>query len=71
MSPPEAMAAARAAGVQIAIDGTDLVLEASGPPPDAILDLLTRYKLGSRSAVPIDPATSTKSTKRSSSLGAW
>jgi hypothetical protein len=46
MSPPEAMAAARAAGVQIAIDGTDLVLEASGPPPDAILDLLTRYKLG-------------------------
>jgi hypothetical protein len=46
MSPPEAMAAACAAGVQIAIDGTDLVLEASGPPPDAILDLLTRYKLG-------------------------
>jgi hypothetical protein len=46
MSPPEAMAAARAAGVQIAIDGADLVLEASGPPPDAILDLLTRYKLG-------------------------
>ena len=46
MSPPEAMAAARAGGVQIAIDGADLVLEASGPPPDAILELLTRYKLG-------------------------
>lgn len=46
MSPPEAIAAARAAGVQIAIDGDDLVLEASAPPPDAILDLLTRHKLG-------------------------
>ena len=46
MSPPEAIAAARAAGVQVAIDGDDLVLEASAPPPDAILDLLTRHKLG-------------------------
>ena len=46
MSVAEALKAARAAGVELRLDGNDLVLEASGPPPDAILDLLSRDKAG-------------------------
>ena len=33
MSAAEALKAARAAGIQLGIDGDDLVLEASAPPP--------------------------------------
>jgi hypothetical protein len=44
MSAVEAIRAARAAGVDIAIDGNDLLLEASAPPPAGVLDLLSRHK---------------------------
>ncbi len=44
MSAAEALKAARAAGVKVGVDGDDLVLEASAPPPEAILDLLSQHK---------------------------
>jgi hypothetical protein len=44
MSAAEALKAARAAGVELRLDGDDLALEAPAPPPAAILDLLSRYK---------------------------
>jgi hypothetical protein len=44
VSVAEALKAARAAGIELRPDGDDLVLEASAPPPDGILDLLSRYK---------------------------
>ena len=46
MSAAEALKAARAAGIALGIDGDDLVLEASAPPPPAVLDLLSRHKAG-------------------------
>ena len=46
MSAAEALKAARAAGVELRLDGDALVLEASAPPPGAILDLLSRHKPG-------------------------
>ena len=39
MSAAEALKAARAAGIELGIDGDDLVLEAAAPPPAAVLDL--------------------------------
>jgi hypothetical protein len=42
----EALKAASAAGIHCGIDGDDLVLEASAPPPPAVLDLLSRHKAG-------------------------
>jgi hypothetical protein len=44
MSAPEALKAARAAGVRLGIDGDDLTLEAATAPPPALLDLLSRHK---------------------------
>jgi hypothetical protein len=44
MSAAEAFAAACAAGIQISIDGDDLVLQASAPPPAEVLDLLATHK---------------------------
>jgi hypothetical protein len=44
MSAIEALKTARAAGVRFGIDGDDLVLEASAPPPPAVIDLLSRHK---------------------------
>ena len=44
MSAAEALQAAQNAGVEIGIDGDDLVLEASAPPPAAVLDVLSRHK---------------------------
>jgi hypothetical protein len=44
MSIAEALKAARAAGIQLAIDGEDLVLEAPAPPPPVVIDLLCRHK---------------------------
>jgi len=44
MSALEAMHAARQAGVKIALDGDDLILEATAPPPEAVLALLSRDK---------------------------
>jgi len=45
MSAAEALKAARAAGIELGIDGADLVLEASAPPTAAVLGLLSRYKV--------------------------
>jgi hypothetical protein len=44
MSATEALKRARAAGIRVGIDGDDLVLEASVPPPAAVIDLLSRHK---------------------------
>jgi hypothetical protein len=44
MSAVEALKAARAAGVELALDGDDLVLIAASAPPAAVLDALSRYK---------------------------
>lgn len=46
MSAAEALKAARAAGIELGIDGDDLVLEASAPPSAAVLDLLSHHKVG-------------------------
>jgi hypothetical protein len=40
----EALNAARAAGVKLALDGDHLVLSAASAPPAAVLDVLSRYK---------------------------
>jgi hypothetical protein len=40
----EALEAARAAGIQLRIDGDDIVLKASAPPPAPVLELLSRHK---------------------------
>ena len=44
MSTGNALRAARDAGIGLHVDGAGLVLEASAPPPAAVLDLLTRHK---------------------------
>ena len=44
MTAAEALKAARAAGVELALDGDDLVLEAVSAPPAAVLDVLSRHK---------------------------
>jgi hypothetical protein len=44
MNAAEALQAARAAGIQVEIDGADLLLKASAPPPPAVLDGLSQYK---------------------------
>lgn len=44
MSAAEALRTARAAGVQVEIDGADLILQAASPPPDSVLDLIARHK---------------------------
>jgi hypothetical protein len=44
MSAAEALQAAQNAGVEIGIDGDDLVLEASAPPPAAVLEALSQHK---------------------------
>ena len=42
----DALAAAHAAGIELSLDGDDLLLEASAPPDTAILDLLSNHKAG-------------------------
>lgn len=44
MSAFEALKGARAAGVELALDGDDLVLSAASAPPAAVLDALSRHK---------------------------
>ena len=44
MSAVEALKAARAAGVELALDGDDLALSAASAPPAAVLDALSRHK---------------------------
>jgi hypothetical protein len=46
VSAADAVKAARAAGADLRLDGDDLVLEASAPPPLATLDLVSRHKPG-------------------------
>jgi hypothetical protein len=46
MTAADALRVARAAGIDIGIDGDDLVLEASSAPPDAVFDTLSRNKEG-------------------------
>lgn len=46
MTATECLLAARAIGIDIALDGDGLVLEASSPPPIAILDALFCNKAG-------------------------
>jgi hypothetical protein len=40
----EALKAARTAGIELGLDGNDLVLEAPTAPPAAVLDLLSHHK---------------------------
>jgi hypothetical protein len=44
MTAAEALKQARASGIGVRIDGDDLSLEASAPPPDELLDLLLQHK---------------------------
>jgi hypothetical protein len=44
MSVAQVLKAARDVGIHVRIDGNDLVLEASAPPPPAVLDALSRHK---------------------------
>jgi len=44
MSAVEALRAAHVAGIQLGVDGEDLVLTASVPPPAAVIDLLANHK---------------------------
>ena len=44
MSAALALKSAHAAGIRVHIDGDDLELEASAPPPPAMLDLLSLHK---------------------------
>lgn len=44
MSAADAIKAARVAGVELRLDGDDLVLEAQAAPPPAVLELLRRHK---------------------------
>jgi len=46
MSAADALAAARTAGLDLRVDGQDLVLNAPAQPPQAILDLLAQHKAG-------------------------
>ena len=46
MSAAEALKTARASGVDLHLDGDELMLEAAAPPPNAILELLSRHKPG-------------------------
>jgi hypothetical protein len=44
MSAVQALGVARAFGIHVEADGDDLLLEASGPPPDAVLAALSQHK---------------------------
>jgi hypothetical protein len=44
MSAAAVLKLARAAGVELAVDGDDLLLAASAPPPSAILEILSQHK---------------------------
>ena len=46
----EALKAARAAGVQLGVDGDELVVEASVQPPAAVIALLSRSQSRGRGA---------------------
>jgi len=46
MSAAESLKLARAIDIHVGIDGDDLVLKASAPPPLVVLELLSRHKAG-------------------------
>jgi hypothetical protein len=46
MSAADVLKATRAAGIELGLDGDDLLLAAAAPPPAALLDLLSRDKAG-------------------------
>ncbi len=46
VSAAKALNEARASGIDVDVDGDDLVLEAAARPPAAILDLLSLHKSG-------------------------
>src|SRR5215472_1420938 len=46
MSAAEVLKAARAAGIELGLDGDDLLLAAAAPPPASLLDLLSLDKAG-------------------------
>jgi len=46
MSAVGALQAARAAGIELALDGEDLALSAAWAPPAAVLDAVSRHKAG-------------------------
>ena len=46
MNAVQALEAARAAGITIALDGDDLMLQASAQPPEYVLELLSHHKRG-------------------------
>lgn len=46
MSAADALAAARTAGLDLRVDGQDLVLNAPAQPPQTILELLAQHKAG-------------------------
>ena len=46
MRAAQTLQAARTAGIDLHLDGDDLILEASAPPPAAMLELLSRHKPG-------------------------
>jgi hypothetical protein len=56
MSAIAALKAARAAGLQLTVEGSDLVLEASAPPPSTVLSLLSLNK--AENLAPIEPLSS-------------
>jgi hypothetical protein len=51
MNAAEVLDAARGAGLLLAVDGADLVLESSDPPPPAMLELLRAHKAGIITAI--------------------
>ena len=46
MNAADVLKAARPPGIRLRIDGDDFLLEASSPPPSAVLALLSRHKSG-------------------------
>jgi hypothetical protein len=60
MSAAEAFNAAQAAGLSLAVDGADLILKSSGPPPSAVLDLIRIYKTEIVAAITAGNAASQK-----------
>jgi hypothetical protein len=54
--------AARAAGLCLVVDGDDLVLESSDPPPSAVLDLIRTHKSEIIAAITASKVASAAST---------
>jgi TubC N-terminal docking domain len=44
MSAVQVLTEARSIGIQVQLDGEDLLLEAPAPPPRAVLEALSRHK---------------------------